>query len=185
METKGSLCPTCWSVWLGMNVSGDDCYTYNMGALRYESIAATPELDKDPGPCVMCGKVNTLSRVVYVKERRNGICSSLHNVDDRDGRNRSIEGSKVNPMLENAIQPNTFWRVLFEFREGPVMQWRQEEYTVFLGLDEVLMELEVDDDVIFTVESLEDFARLNFAIDYGSFKAVPLAIIGRDTRFEL
>jgi hypothetical protein len=181
---KGSLCPTCWCVWLGMNVSGEDCHTYNMGALRYESIAATPELDKDPGPCVLCGKVNTLSRVVYVKEKSDGICSSVHSMGIGDS-SRYIEGSKVNPMLQPAIQPNTFWRVLFEFREGPVMQWHQEEHTVFLGLDETLMESEVDDRVIFTVESVEDFARLDFAIDYGSFKAVPLAVIGRDLSLSL
>lgn len=182
MEKKASLCPRCWSVWLGMNMSGKDCYVYNLGELRYECIAATNELDKEPSPCVTCGKVNTLSRIAYVKEYADGIRASVHAVVGSDGSVRSSKG-RINPMFNPKM--GEFWRVLFEFREGPVMQWHQEEHTVFLGLDEVLMESEVDDRVIFTVESVEDFARLDFAVDYGSFKAVPLAVVGRDLSLSL
>ena len=172
METKGSLCPTCWSVWLGMNVSGDDCYTYNMGALRYESIAATNELDKEPGPCVTCGKVNTLSRIAYVKEYANGVRDNVHALVGSDGSVRSSKG-KVNPMFNPKM--GEFWWVSFEIQEGPVMSWRREDRLVYVGLDEQLMESDADDEVFFTCESVEQFVNLDFQVD----NFVPKEILGK------
>lgn len=171
MLSNGAICPSCWLVWLGMNVSGEDCLAYNNGRARYASIGPMPVLYPAEVACSLCGKVSTLCQQMDVKEKDSGIRSDLSGVDGRDGR-RSFERSKVNPMMQEQVKMGTFWWVLFEFRDGPVMQWRREERLVFVGLDEQLEDLEIDDGVFYTVESVDEFLRLDFRVDH----AVPLSV---------
>lgn len=170
-NNDGAICPSCWLVWLGMNVSGEDCLAYNNGRARYASIGPMPVLYPAEVACSLCGKVSTLCRQMTVEEKDSGLCSDLSGVDGRYG-SRSYEGSKVNPMQVQDVKMGTFWWVLFEFRDGPVMQWRREERLVFVGLDEQLEESDIDDGVFFTVESVEEFIRLDFVVD----SAVPLSV---------
>lgn len=190
MLSNGAMCPSCWLVWLGMNLSGEDCLAYNNGRARYASIGPMPVLYPAEVACSLCGKVSTLCRQMAVEEKDSGLCSDLSGVDGLYGSRRSHEGSKVNPMTHDQVKMGTFWVVLFEFREGPTMNWRQEEHTVFVGLDEQLMESDVDDEVFFTVESVDQFVRLDFEVilfdnNSSPSKAVPVSVLYQDRTLSL